>query len=246
MAPADSNLTTMSLHGHEFLIQAGATIYDETYESHVFDRLMPLMHAGITFLDVGANIGMFAVHAALRGAEVIAVEARASNSLVLLENARRAQVSVELHPLAVSDHHGYAMIRLAKNENAIIRCREVNLNESIVPLGLLDELVGDRRIDVVKIDIEGHEYRALMGATGMLRRCRPWIVTEYDPKFQMDSSGVPGSTYLRFLQEFGYRFYVLHRLGKEIHEVSSLPEIDAICLEWGHHADLLLEPMGHL
>lgn len=238
-------LKPLSIHGREFVVRAVETIYREDYESYVFRHLMPLLGPGKRFLDVGANIGVFAIHAALRGADVIAIEPRPSNTALLLENARRLGVSIELHPLAVSDHHGYAVLDTAPdNENAAIRRLEASsLEDRITALGLIDELVGEQRhIDVMKIDVEGHEYRALLGARKMLARSHPVIVTEYSPVYQQDGSGVPGSVYLSYLQTFGYGISILLRSG-ELKPAAGIDEIDELCEQQGYHVDLLLEPL---
>jgi FkbM family methyltransferase len=237
-------LTTVSIYGRDFVVRAGSTMYGDGYEEHIYHRLMRFTGRGKRFLDVGANIGVFAIHAALRGAEVIAVEARPSNNSLILENARRAHVSVELHPLAVSDCHGYAVLEVAaENENAEIRPQASTcIGDYVVALTLLDELIGDRQIDVMKIDIEGHEYRAMLGARKMLARCRPVIVTEYSPGLQQRGSGVPGSVYLEYLEQFGYGFSVMLRSG-ELKPAGGIAEIDELCRQLGYHVDLLLEPI---
>lgn len=42
----------------------------------------------------------------------------------------------------------------------------------------LDEIVGDRRVDFLKIDVEGGELGVLQGATVCIERCRPTILFE--------------------------------------------------------------------
>jgi FkbM family methyltransferase len=240
------NLKAVTLYGIEFVVRASETMYEGDYEPYVFDHLMAFLGPGKTFLDVGSNIGVFAIHAAKRGTDVIAIEARSSNSALLLENARRNRVSIELHPLAVSDRRGYAVLDVAsENENAAIRRHEAAcLGDQIVALTLLDEIVDERHIDAMKIDVEGHEYRALRGAEKMLSKSRPVIVSEYSPDYQQVGSGVSGATYLRFLQSFGYRASVLDRSGvvTPVNSDSLFEQLDERCRLAGHHVDLLLEP----
>jgi FkbM family methyltransferase len=238
-----SPLITVPVHGLEFAVRSGETMYQHEphYEHYLFGHLMPRIGPETTFVDVGANIGVFAIHAAHRGALAIAVEARPSNCALLLENARRLGVTVELHPLAVSDHHGYAVLDVAaENENAAIRRQEAGFGDHIVALGLLDELIGKRPVDILKIDIEGHEYRAMLGAKHLLSRCRPAILTEYHPGYQQAGSGVSGETYLRFLLEFGYRIRRFERTG-DLQPVESTSELDELCARQGYHVDLWLE-----
>ena len=87
---------------------------------------------GVTFLDVGANIGGFSVHAAKRGARVIAIEPQHQNTQFLLENATRHGVSIELHPLGASSEAGYATLQLSATTNAGIRQLKAGLGTEII------------------------------------------------------------------------------------------------------------------
>ena len=210
-------------------------MYHAAYESHVFHPLLERLSEGASFLDVGANIGVFAIHAAKRGAEVIAVEALQSNARLLLDNAARNGVGIELHPLAASDRYGYAMIEQGETLNAMISTQGAGLVVATAPL---DALVGDRRIDVLKIDVEGHEYRAMLGAQQLLQRCRPVVFTEYSPAMQRACSGVEGMDYLSLYLELGYRIYLLEENGPELVAPES---VDAVWRSRNiSHIDLML------
>jgi hypothetical protein len=65
----------------------------------------------------------------------------------------------------------------------------------------------------VKIDVEGAEYNALLGASELIRRCHPTIVSEFSPSTMPGISGVDGRQYLRFLLDFGYTVAVIERGG---------------------------------
>lgn len=164
---------TLSIYGNSFTVPAAETTYCDNYEPHVFHELMKRLHSGVTFLDLGANIGVFTVHAAKRGANVIAIEPRRDNVQFLLENARQNEVSAELHPLGASAEAGYATLQLAENSNAGIRRLQEGLGTEIIPIQRIDTIVGNRRVDVLKIDIEGHEYKAMLGAHQLLSAHRP-------------------------------------------------------------------------
>jgi FkbM family methyltransferase len=225
------------IHGLEFLLPDGDRMYHAAYESHVFRPLMERMRPGITFLDVGANIGVFIIHAARRGARVIAVEALATNAQLLVENARLNGAEIELHPLAASDRHGYARLQLGESLNAAITSGD-GIPVATAPL---DVLVGDRSIDVIKIDVEGHEYRAMLGAARLLERSRPLVFTEYAPVLQKTCSGVSGAEYLSLFRKLGYCAWLLASEGPQ-------PAAwDAIDERWSaagsDHIDLLLTPV---
>lgn len=57
-----------------------------------------------------------------------------------------------------------------------------------------------RRVDLVKIDVEGSEVRALSGARAMLDRDRPIVVTEYNPACAVEYFGAAPNEYFHFLR----------------------------------------------
>jgi len=72
----------------------------------------------------------------------------------------------------------------------------------------LDEMVDkeDRdKIDLIKIDVEGHELRALKGMTSILRYSTPIVIIEqHGDDVIIDNEGVGSSSCINFLKEYGY------------------------------------------
>lgn len=233
-------------YGRPFLMPAFESIYPEDgrYEPHVYGPLMEQLRPGVTFLDIGANIGLFSVLGALKGARVIAVEPQPINTRLILANARANQVSVELHPVAASDRHGYALMPVNEaTSNARIAAGIDPLEAHVVPLAPLDTLINEP-VDLLKIDVEGFEHKALMGGRQLLERCKPVIVTEYSPELQK-AGGSTGKAYLDFLLGFGYSVSVL-RSDRSREKVGGTVEVDRCWYEARKagltHIDLLLTP----
>jgi FkbM family methyltransferase len=214
-------LRTQAVHGLDFSVPQADRMYDAAYEAHVFKEFRERVESGMTVLDVGANIGVFSVHASKRGASVIAVEALASNAKLLLDNAERHNVNIELHPLAASDRHGYARLVLGESLNAAIGSADGN----VVATAPLDTLVGGRNIDVLKIDVEGHEYRAILGGWELLKRSKPVVFTEYSPSMQQTNSGVHGMDYLALFLQLGYAVHLLGENGPKMVDPESVDNI---------------------
>lgn len=226
---------TQSIYGRPFEVPAVDWMYQaEEYEPQVFRPLMRSLRLGHTFLDVGANIGVFSVHAALRGANVIAVEALASNAALLLRNAALNSARVVLHPIAASPDAGYVRMQVGESLNAAVG----STGNIIAAAARLDTLIGSTTIDVLKIDVEGFEYLALQGALGLLSR-RPLIFTEYSPSMLTACSGVSGIQYLEFLTRFGYTQFSLLRTTGAV--LLSWTEIENVWSEQGSsHVDLMI------
>jgi hypothetical protein len=88
------------------------------------------------------------------------------------------------------------------------------ITSTTVPSVKIDDLIPKtKKIDFVKIDVEGAEYNALLGASELITRCHPTIVSEFAPQTMPGISGVDGRQYLRFLLDFGYRISVIEGSG---------------------------------
>jgi FkbM family methyltransferase len=86
----------------------------------------------------------------------------------------------------------------------------------------LDDVVGDRRIDFVKLDLEGHELQALLGARRTLREFMPVVVFEHcrisfgedgKPLLGAPDYGATESIYALLVDELGYRIFDLDGTG---------------------------------
>ena len=67
----------------------------------------------------------------------------------------------------------------------------------------------NRRIDFIKIDVEGAEYTALAACRDLIDRWHPIIASEFSPSLLQANSGVSGEEYLGFLACLGYRMSVI-------------------------------------
>jgi FkbM family methyltransferase len=142
------------------------------------------------YLDVGTNLGVVAATMARslqdRG-EVIAFEP-------IPETAKRAAATFALNSLknvrlfrcAISDEDGEITFFNApgRSEAASANRTEQSIDwiETKVPCRTLDSLVEQKAINKVglmKIDVEGHEPKAVRGAGQLIARQKPEIIYEY-------------------------------------------------------------------
>ena len=162
-----------------------AIAHHGVWEPHIIHVIRSLLQPGQTFVDVGANVGVMAFHAASvvgPGGRVIAFEPNPDNADVfqrgLLANGFQ---NVRLFTWAASD--AYRLISLSRASNAKVRRGEAPLQyDSVVQADRLDTfLASQERVDLIKIDIEGYERPALEGLTETLARFRPHILCEFNP-----------------------------------------------------------------
>jgi len=250
----DDRLSLVSAKGFSIYVQdddtsVGQHVKRAAYEPHVTaifrDRLRPGMHV----LDIGANIGYFTMlSASLVGpsGSVTAIEPNPI-SAKLLEASRRAnsfdnvivlQVAAgrELGLLVLHGSYGNVMTSTAPDEALAL------MNSTTVPSVRVDDVVPrNKKIGFLKIDVEGAEYNALLGASELIKRCHPTIVSEFSPSTMPGISGIDGRGYLRFLLDFGYTIAVIEGAGT-LRDCGTEPErvMEAFARSGVDHIDILL------
>lgn len=154
------------------------------YEEPELDALLPLLPAGATVLDIGANTGNHALFLALfaKAARVVPVEPNplALEPLVgnVLSNGLQDVIDLDHlgFGLGGEDSTGWGMKRHERNLGAT-RMRP-GTGEMEVRRG--DALFADLMPDLVKIDVEGMEMAVLAGLERTIARGRPLILIEVE------------------------------------------------------------------
>ena len=231
------------------------------YEPHVEAALRERLGTNDVVLDIGANIGIMTMLAAsLVGASgrVIAVEPIARNRLLIARSAQANDFAqIEILAAAAGECGGELELRThpSTSNSATPAAAGERLNAAggtlvRVPMVVLDEALSRLdRLDLVKIDVEGMEPRALLGLQRSLTRLRPVLLSEFHPWAIERASGSEPIDYLRWLLGLYPSITVLHPDGKrECHN-----NAEAVMLCWHEvnhraglggrlHLDLMLLP----
>lgn len=138
--------------------------------------------------DIGANLGLFAMPAAIRAhrGRVIAFEPDADLVAALLRSLRlprNAALNVSVHALAVSDVDGTASFQISRYSRALNKLQAVGQLAAqelrTVPTKRIDTLAESLAPpSVLKIDVEGAEMLVLAGGEQTIARHRPAILIE--------------------------------------------------------------------
>jgi len=131
------------------------------------------------FVDVGAYTGIYSLVACADGdADVIAVEPNPAIRPLLERNIRANgwQERITVIPMAASNAPGVAHMTIPSDTTA------AHLNEMgtgpAIRLTTIDELLDGRKVDIMKVDVEGFEPRVLEGARNTLARYQPSLIVE--------------------------------------------------------------------
>lgn len=206
------------------------------YEPDETAFLTRTLRPGMTFVDVGANIGWFS----LNGARAVGPEGRVISfepRLDLMAHLKRSAGEnglterMSFHAVALGAEPGtshmawereganaggsWLMLDAAIEEDARKQGRH---DFQQTPIDTLDRLVGDLKVDVIKIDIEGAEPGAMRGAQRLLERNHPLVLSEVNAHILPVLSHVQPAEYIDWFRQFGYRAYLLEQgeIGPEI------------------------------
>lgn len=237
---------------NDYLI--GAVIAREKqFEPHVTRALNELLTPGMTFLDIGANVGYFTLLAARRvGPEgkVLAFEAHPGNCDLLERSvAANGFENVVVHRFAVAEERRtfqlatggpHSNARIVDGQNEPYQMQEIEA----VPL---DEVLGDlSRLDLVKMDIEGAEPRAWSGMRGLIARHQPVILFEYAPALIELTSRCDPPAFLEEVRAAGYELYRVEDSsieGRRLLDSDQLRQMSAGLRTHADHVDLMAVPV---
>jgi FkbM family methyltransferase len=219
------------------------------WEWHVSDVLKTALHPGSTFVDVGANVGFHTFQAAsIVGptGSVIACEPSSENCRLLqLSKSENDAGHVVLLPFALDRSTGvrYLTSHVGTNAGLIPDTHDDLLAGRGTPVyaTTLDD-IAPPRIDVMKVDVEGAEFRVLEGGRKTLDRDRPLIIMEFSCEMVQRVSGVDPGDALQDVLDLGYRLSILDRERRGPIAVASAA---ALLADWGDPfriEDLLLQP----
>lgn len=165
-----------------------------SYSGDQLAILEKLLGEHSVFVDAGANQGEFSIAAAkiAQKGKIIAFEPISEYRARLSENVRLNHFgNVEIIPVALGEQEDSLPIYDqsvnfadgTRNEGlpTLFATESRNHAREVVPVKRLDDVLvelGIKRVDVIKLDIEGAEWIALRGAINTIRNCRPTLILE--------------------------------------------------------------------
>lgn len=170
------------LRGYPHVHSTGLLVYAGLYDWAEMRFLLRYLRPGDNFLDVGGNVGVYALLASAalgEKGEIHVFEPAPESLLILEENLRLNRLdNARIHPLAAGEAEGE--VRLTQGLESMNRVVGSGGGEASAQVRQvrLDDEVGDIPFALGKMDIEGAELPALRGAARMLAARNPpvWIL----------------------------------------------------------------------
>ena len=126
-----------------------------------------LLRPGDTFLDGGANVGVWSVLAASAGAAAVAVEPVPDTFAVLEAELAANRFPIPPRAVCAALAAEPGVVRMTADQDTANRVATEGGVE--VPARTLDDVIADTPPTLIKLDLEGYEYEALRGGGDTLR-----------------------------------------------------------------------------
>lgn len=222
------------------------SIYSRRSDAYWTKLCADLLDEDQLFLDIGANIGMYAVQVMhLKGNVGLchAFEPMPGNVARLTDNValNQQQGVVTIHPYGLSDAPATLQLAFVAADNGedtgnaeiIDAAAAVGRATFAIEVRCLDDVaLPNLPIGVIKIDVEGHEDCAYRGGAKRLRKDRPFIIAEYNRE-ELASRGLGPE--LQFGTHLPPDYYALRRHARgggliPIDDWLALPRLDNVLL----------------
>jgi len=217
-------------------------IYFNILEENDLRYISKLVPKGGVCIDVGANVGLYALHFAKwagKNGIVHAFEPDPNNLKQLKENARLNGVAdiLHIHDIALSNKNGMAPFYQTDPLNSGWGC--LHRYDDIAISGVIDVKTATidnflhsekiERVDFLKVDIEATEFEFLEGAKESLKnQVFKYILIEFNG-IRLEERGKSFSDFLQLFSDNNYRPAALNMDYLEKLKDGTLPQNKVVC-----------------
>ena len=170
----------------------GFKVINETHEPEIFDIIKETVGLNKVCYDIGCHYAWFSVAWLSSGGEFVeAFEPSQDNGKIINETIEKNRYSsnLRLHDFALGDKAMTSKLYMFPGDSSRNYVQDSNIKTNPNDLGRLKEIeiksIDDlyyndslKKPDLMKIDVEGFEYKVLKGAKRLLTEIRPKVVVE--------------------------------------------------------------------
>jgi len=162
-----------------------------------------VLRPGDVFIDVGSNVGVYAIWAAEKGADVVALEPALDTFRLLKKNITLNGYRVHAINAAAGSVSGTT--RFTSGQDSVNHFDPSGTVE--IPVVTLDTVIGDRAVAGVKIDVEGFELDVLRGCVRALSERRILLIQLEWNSTSLSAVGTDRRPLADLLSACGYGLY---------------------------------------
>jgi FkbM family methyltransferase len=184
------------------------------YEPYMLDVFLKYLNPGMTFVDIGANIGQHSLFASSVVGETGSVHSFEPVPSLYRQIHDSVHVNgwedrVHVHPYALGEEEKQEQFFVSANAGGSSLVNDDETKEILtVEVKRGDVALSSiEKIDMIKIDVEGYEYEVLKGIRTTLITHRPIVVFEFSANFYASMHNNHGIKILTLLRDLGYELY---------------------------------------
>lgn len=180
--------------------------------------LRSLLSSGDTVIDIGAHVGTFTIpfaNAVGNTGRVLAFEVHPSTFTLLQKNVEQNNLSEVIHPLNIGLGSKKEKVYINETDSntggTFLSKESKNSDKYSVYVDTLDNVLDSTQNEsifpsLIKIDTEGFEYDVLLGAKNTIKKCKPILFFEFNPR-RIQERGNSIHYIEKLLSPLGYSFY---------------------------------------
>jgi len=178
-------------------------------------------------LDIGANIGTWSIPLAVKNRKIYSFEPFDSSFYALCGNIFiNKKENIYPRQCALTDNVNRKTTLMLPELVNIGGCKliETDLNtENNYSLATIDSFSFDK-VDLIKLDVEGHELNVLKGGVNTIARCKPVIMFECWAADSIHWKNIPntGTELMEYIESIGYKINKINIDGNDNYEAIPL------------------------
>lgn len=199
------------------------------YGPHILSFMVSFLSQESIILDVGANIGAYTVPLAktFPKTEVHAFEPNPYAIARLRRNIALNKLSnVRLYEMGLGDEPCVLELNAFNSKDlgssSFVSPQRAESESELIPVKVekLDNIYakGTQEVSLIKIDVQGFEFKVLKGACELISRNRPYILLEHeDVNFSTAEQALAAKRNLqKFFSEYCYRVFYMTRYDRNM------------------------------
>lgn len=196
------------------------------YEPFMLDIIKAHLKPGMTFVDIGANIGQHTMYAAMLVGKHGSVHSfepipKIYNQLISSKEANNLSDRVHANNSALGNRTENLKLYVSENigGSSLVNQEESKEEIDVSVVYGDDALLHLPSAHMIKIDVEGYELEVLEGIEKSLLKHRPIILIEYSGEFYNKQSSDHGRKILDLLTRTSYKLFDIE---DDLREISSV------------------------
>lgn len=196
------------------------------YESFMLDLITTYLEPGMTFVDIGANIGQHSMYAATLVGEKGAVYSYEPIPYIYKQlqdsvHANHFEKIVHAKNVAIGEKDSEETLHVSRKNiggSSLVNSDGTTERITVHVKNGTTELQALLHIHMIKIDVEGYEYEVLHSITPSLKKHSPVILLEFSGEFYTKQQKQHGKKIMSILRECNYSIFDIENDMEQIRD----------------------------